>query len=251
MDLFVIFIFSLAWFLAGFVNGISGLGAAMVALPIVFPYIPPQLVVPSTTILIAILCAYMTWAYKQHLRIKAITPIVIAAIPGSILGGALLYYLPVAYIQFIAGTFMLLFVFWHIFIAIAGKSIKIYKENTIGASVDGFFMGLINTSISFGGVVVGIYALFVGWTKEEVFANVSIAIVFGSTISGVVHAANGLYSVELLKYVAIGGPAAIIGFLSASPLTKRINKKVFVNALLFVIAIAGTVCLSRSFKVLL
>ncbi len=44
-----------AWFLAGLVNGISGMGAAMVALPFLTVFMTPQEFVPISCIVVTVI----------------------------------------------------------------------------------------------------------------------------------------------------------------------------------------------------
>ena len=51
----------LAWFLGGFINGVSGMGAAMVALPIVACVLEMSEAVPATCLVAVTLAVYVAW----------------------------------------------------------------------------------------------------------------------------------------------------------------------------------------------
>ena len=57
-----ILIVSIAWFLGGFVNGVSGMGAAMVALPIVAGFMDMSEAVPSSCLVTCIVAGYVAAA---------------------------------------------------------------------------------------------------------------------------------------------------------------------------------------------
>ena len=77
MSTLSLLLFLAAWFLAGFVNGLAGMGAAMVALPLVAALIDPAALVPSTCIVVTALTAYMAWAYWRDFHFADILPLLI------------------------------------------------------------------------------------------------------------------------------------------------------------------------------
>ncbi len=236
------FFFMCAWFISGFVNGLTSFGSAMVVVPLITPFVPPSMLIPLTTIMVVVISSYMILVYRSGINFKALIPITIAALPGAILGGYLLHLISPAAIQLLAGLTMFLYVVWQIL----PKPVKVYSENTPGAVSSGFASGFLNASISMGGPPVAIYSLLVGWKKEEIFSTLSVSIVLNCTIAGMVHACSGLYSTDMLPYLYQAVPAALVGLLCAYPLEKKINKKLFVKIVLIVIGISSLLCLYRA-----
>lgn len=62
-----ILIVSIAWFLGGFVNGVSGMGAAMVALPIVAGFMDMSEAVPSSCLVTCIVAGYVAMDVSPQL----------------------------------------------------------------------------------------------------------------------------------------------------------------------------------------
>ncbi len=231
-----------AWFISGFVNGLTSFGSAMVVLPLITPLVPPHMLVPLTVIMVIIISSYMIVIYRAGINFKALVPITLAALPGAIMGGFLLKIISPASIQLLAGGFMLLYVIWQII----PKPEKVYPENLPSAVVAGFSSGFINSSISMGGPPVAIYSLLVGWKKEEIFSTLSVSIVLNCSMAAAVHATSGLYSKEMLPFLYQAIPAALIGLICAYPIEKKINKKLFVKIVLIIIAISALLCLYRA-----
>ena len=67
----------LAWFLGGFINGVSGMGAAMVALPIVACVLEMSEAVPATCLVAVTLAVYVAWMYRAHSRVAPIIPMLL------------------------------------------------------------------------------------------------------------------------------------------------------------------------------
>ncbi|OUO55275.1 hypothetical protein B5F76_01305 [Desulfovibrio sp. An276] len=236
-----LWLFAFAWFLAGFVNGISGMGAAMVALPIVAGSMNPAILVPATTVCVTIISASTAWVFWRHTRWHALKALLVGAVPGAAAGLGILLILPTSVLQLAAGVIMILFVAWQ-FNHSQGKA----HGDTVPAGLTaGFFAGFVNTSISFGNPPVAIYSLYAGWNQLETLGSMNVYTFFVCLITMAAHASAGLYTMDVFEHALFGGPATILGMMAALPIAKHISQAVFRRILLLVIAAAGVVCLVR------
>lgn len=240
MDIILCFI---AWFLAGLVNGIGGMGAAMVALPFMSFIMTPQQFVPVSCIIVIIVSANMAWNFRDSLRFGSIKALFIGTVPGSVAGLILLKYIPSKVLQFIIGVVLILFVLWQGFFT---KKKGNNKETLAKGITAGFGAGVMNTSISFGNPPIGIYALHLGWGHREAVGTMNLFSTGAYMISCAMQAFGGLYTSDILFYAAIGIPSAMLGILCSLPLVKRIDKEFFRKILLCVIAVSGIVSIFRS-----
>ncbi len=237
-------IFFLAWFAAGFVNGVSGMGAAMVAVPIVASFMPSAVLTPTACIIVTGVSIHMAWNFRKGCRLSSLKTLLIGAIPGSLAGLAILLFIPTRFIQLLTGTVMLLFVLWQC----------IRKENTVKRPEHvgkglfaGFSSGVLNTSIAFGNPPIGVYALHLGWSQMETVGTVNIFSVLAYLVACAVQASAGLYSQDVLMWAALGLPASMLGIVCAMPVARRISLVVFKRILLIVIAAGGFACIWRGF----
>ncbi len=235
-------IFFLAWFAAGFVNGVSGMGAAMVAVPIVVSFMPPPLLTPSACIIVAGLSAHMAWNFKEGCRLASLKNLFIGAIPGSLAGLSILLFIPARFIQLLTGIVMVLFVAWQCM----RKDNTKQRPETLGKSLGtGFASGLLNTSISFGNPPLGVYALHLGWSQMDTVGTVNLFSLLASLVACVMQASAGLYTTEVLTWAAIGLPASMCGIVCSMPVARRIHAVTFKRILLLVIALGGVACVWR------
>lgn len=234
-------IFLCAWLVGGFVNGIAGFGAGMVALPIISSFMPMQIVVPVSSMSGVLICICLGWKYRKYISIKSLIPLAIGTLPGAILGASTLVYVSSETVQFAAGLAMLLFVTWQVI----PKRMEKVPENSILAGTAGGISGFLNASISFGGPPVAIYAVSVGWSKEVTFANLNLALLMNAFMGAGAHAYAGLYSLEVLHYLMWSMPVTLLGVFFSFPIIKKINPILFQKILLTVIAIAGCICIIR------
>ncbi len=232
-----------AWFLAGLVNGISGMGAAMVALPFLSIFMSPQEFVPVACIVVTVISAHMAWNYRYACKVSTIKALFIGTIPGSFVGLGLLIFIAPRLLQFIIGIVLLLFVVWQF----NKKVSQIKNKETLGKGIlAGFCAGVMTTAISFGNPPVGIYTLHLGWGHHESVGTMNMFSTGAYAIACIIQAMGGLYHIEVLQYAALGIPAAIFGILCSIPIARRINAQLFRNILLFVLVISGCVCIIRA-----
>lgn len=240
----VLWLFAFAWFLAGFVNGISGMGAAMVALPIVAGCMPARMLVPATCIMVLVISAGMALIYRKDCRWESLGALFLGALPGSLAGLAVLLVLSTSILQLCAGCLMMAFVLWQF----RHGSMTAHGDSLLTGTTAGFASGFINTSISFGNPPVAIYALYAGWGQRDTMGTMNIFTLGATIITCAAHASAGLYSADVLRCALWGTPAVILGMLLATPLVRYIRGDLFRKILLGIIAAAGFVCIARGIR---
>ena len=230
--------FGLIWFLAGFINGISGMGLALVAVPLLSLFMDIQIVIPLACLLVPLASMMMTWSFRKHCNVKSCIPFIISSIPGAILGTLLLSYVPTLYLQIAMSLFLIFYVLWSLGYK---KSNEEPQENKAIALICGFFSGLSGSSISFAGPPVVIYAIYARWNAKKVLATLGFTLFFISLIAVFTQAAAGLYTKELIPYILIAIPTAAVGILIALPVVKYISQENFRRLLLVIIGISGII----------
>ncbi len=240
--------FLFAWFLAGFINAIAGMGAAMVAVPLVTPFMPPAMLTPVACIIVMVISMHMSWNFRKGCLMGSLKNMLIGAVPGSLVGLAMLVYIPVKSMQLFTGIVMVAFVIWQF----ARKMNTVQRPETLPKSLfAGFCSGVLNTSISFGNPPVGVYALYLGWTPLQTVGTTNIFSIFAYIFACVIQASAGLYTQEVLTWAAMGVPAAMLGIVCAMPVARRINASTFKRVLLVVIACGGLTCMWRGLSITL
>ena len=239
-------LFLAAWFLAGFVNGLAGMGAAMVALPLVAAVLPPADVIPSTCIIIVFLTAYMAWTYWQDYHFADILPLLLGCVPGALLGLVLLLVLSPLVMLLIIGVAMVGFVVWQI----TYKQKQTHAATWHAGLLAGGATGFMNTATSFVNPPIAMYALYVGWNKESTIGNMNVLALASCLITCGVQAIAGLYTPDVLKAAAWAAPISLVGQISATPLLRRINVALFRKIVLVVIACGGVLSIVRSLRIL-
>ena len=231
----------LAWFAGGFISGASGIGGAMIALPIAALFIPIQDVIALSCILNLVMDGMITAMHFRHCKVRALYPLFAGAIPGSIIGLFILQMVPGSMLQGMTGVLLLLFVLWQI-----RGAVKQGGESWIKGGLAGFASGVLGSAISFDGPPVGAYGLYAGWAPRVFLGTLGVFFIIRASLTCVLQAGAGLYTPEVLRYAAYGLPATVLGTLCAFPFVKRINPEPFRKLLQGIIAIAASVCIWRA-----
>nr|WP_321256586.1 sulfite exporter TauE/SafE family protein [uncultured Pseudodesulfovibrio sp.] len=231
-----------AWFVGGFVSGVSGIGGAMVAVPVAAMFIPMHDLIPLSCILNVIMDGCIACMHFRHCRVSALWPMLVGSIPGAIIGLFILQFVSGAILQGAVGALLLYYVYWQQTFHVK----EVHEESWGRGGAAGFGAGLLGTAISFDGPPIGAYGLYVNWKPRVFLGTLGVFFVIRGTMTCVLQASAGLYTPELFDYVIYGVPATILGTFCAFPVVKHINVETFRRVLMAVIVLAGIVCLGRS-----
>ncbi len=234
--------FACIWALAGFVNGISGMGAALMAVPFMTLFMDIQLIVPLSCLMVVVLSSTLAITYRSEFHVKIILPALFCAIPGAFLGTQVLKILSSHVLESIMAVFLIVYVLWSFFHIYTPKE---ERNNAILGGACGFFSGFFGSTISFTGPPLAIYILYTGWKQEKALGALGSALIIITGTTCISHYFAGLYTKEFLHYLLIGIPAGILGMLISFPFIKYITQKTFRKILLLVIGFAGIMCLTR------
>jgi hypothetical protein len=235
------FVFCL-WLVGGFVSGVSGIGGAMVAVPIAALFIPMHELIPLSCILNVVMDGCIACMHFRHCRVSALWPMLAGSLPGAIVGLYILQFVSGAVLQGGVGALLLYYIYWQRTFRVK----KTHNESWPHGSAAGFGAGLLGTAISFDGPPVGAYGLYVGWSPRVFLGTLGVFFVIRGSMTCALQAGAGLYTPAVLDYALYGIPATMLGTLCAFPVVKHINQDMFQRVLLVIIALAGLMCLGRS-----
>ncbi len=251
------YIFIFAWFMAGFIHGIGGTGAAMVAVPIITSLMPAETLIPVTCGIAVFISCHVAWLFREGCVYPTLKTLLVGAVPGSCMGLALLLFIPTYAIQLLTGLVMLFFVFWHVryakhqmcHVKQAKRAERAERAEFATKNImAGGVAGILNTSISFGNPAVGMYTLSLGYSPAQIIGTTNVFSVFGYVLACMTQGMAGLFTQEVLVWVAYGVPASLLGIALASPLARRISSLLFKRILLIILSLGGSMCLWRGLQ---
>lgn len=170
MDGASFFICFAGWTLGGIVNGISGLGAGIFALPIVLLVTDIKTASLITCIICIPLPAILGWQFRHHYRLADLRLLFLGTIPGALLGVALLPRIPARALQMGLGIMLMAHMLWHLLAHRPGP----LRSPLLWGTASGAVAGFIQAVSGLGGPPIGMYAQLAHWDKDRTRGNISL-----------------------------------------------------------------------------
>ena len=191
MDVFFVFLAILAVTIAGLSKGGFGAGATFAATPVLAISVGP---VAAAAILLPILVVtdwFSLRVYWRQWRWSIVWPMMLAGIPGAILGWILFRELNVAWLSIVLGSVTLVLLAYQCFASFIKPSTQATKPSAIGAGWWGGLTGFTSFLMHAGGPPFAVYLLPMKLTKREYQASSVLLFTF-------------LNAIKLLPYFALG-----------------------------------------------
>ncbi len=241
-----LFYTAIAWFFGGLAMGLSGMGAALVTVPVMTLYLDIHFVIILSNVALIHITGLIAWQYRKHSELKNFIPMYISFIPGIAIGTLILYIIPAVYLQIIMSTFLISYVVWSVLKKTSNK-LRSPEQIRKAMYICGFFAGLFGSSISFPGPIFGIFVLYAKYgTKKSLAVMCEGACIFG-ILTSLGYFISGLYTVEMIPYSLIILPTVTIGIFAAKPFIKYITDERFKIMILCVLGFSATIATLRAF----
>lgn len=209
-------------FVAAAVQGVVGLGFAMVSVPILALIDPSLAPVPQLLITLP-LTVTMAWRERTHLAMKGVGWIIAGRFPGAAIGVLLLAVATQTVLEVSIAVIVLIAVS----IIASGLHVRRQPATEFGA---GLFSGVSGLVASIGGPPLALL-----YTRDEgavVRSNLAAVFVIGLTITLLARVVSGNIDWEDVRIAAVLLPALAAGYLASSLLKDRVSQKTVRNAIL-------------------
>lgn len=201
-----IILLCLIFFLASWVQGVTGFGSALVAIPLLSLIIDIKEAVPLCILASLIITTYMAIQLRRHFDKKKIIPLCIGSIPGIVIGSTLLKLVPSDIIKSLLGILLITYALYNIFFTIKQRSIN-YRWGYLA----GFLSGAIGAAFSAGGPPSIIYTTLSNWTKDDIKATLTGFFCFNSYLVAISHLFIGLTTKQVGSYFLFAAPLVLFG----------------------------------------
>ena len=218
-----------AIFAASFVQGLTGFGSGMIALTLLALMWDIQQVVAITAVFSIVLCVYLAWSLREHIRFREIWPMLLGAVIGVPIGVTALTELDPRYIKGSLGIFLLIYALWSLF-SREGTGQKIRR---VWAFPTGLFSGILSGAFNTSGPPVIIYGTERGWVKDRFRATLQGYFLLTTTLSTTGYVTTGLITAESLKLNAMLLPALALGAWGGQRASQYVNPETFRKVVLW------------------
>lgn len=236
MDILICVLLFLVGICSAFIQRVSGFGQGIFAMLFLPHFLPTH--TASAAICSLFSCAtttYNAWKYKKHIAFRVVWPLMAAA----------LITIPIAvrYATKISGqTFQMILgvvlVVLSVYFLVFSKKIRIRPtlwSGLLTGSVSGVLSGLFST----GGPPIVLYLTNAIAGKDIYFATIQFFFCTTSWYSAVVRIMNGILTVDLLGYAAVGLVGCMIGDSLGRRVFDRIDSELLKKIIYIGMIISG------------
>ncbi len=228
MELLVIVI---GWFVGGFVNGLAGFGAAMVAMPIIAPFVDLALAVPGCVIIVLLLNCHVGWTFRKHIEYQYLKEIFFGAIAGAVFSIFVLHYISENTLKIGMGSIIILYALHGLIFTGGGKR----AVNSAWGYLAGILSSSLGMAFGFNGPPLAVFVASCGCPAKAVKGTLAGGFIITGLFIVIAKVSTGLVTVDVLLSAAISAPAVILGskfgIYASSYLSERVYRKILFMAL--------------------
>jgi len=236
----VFFLSGLIFLLAGLIQGLTGFGGGLVAIPLLCLIMDIKLAVPLSILSGLAITTAMAYELRHALDRRKILPLLVGSLPGVFAGTLLLKQADPVVINRLLGLLLL-------GISAVNLTIRPRPLNppVIWGYVAGFFSGAITASVGAGGPPVIIYTTLTDWKKDEIKATLTGFFVLNGYITAAVHGASGVITRATLTTFAATVVFVLLGTYAGSRISGRINRRTYLRIVYLLLMGLGVMMLAR------
>lgn len=221
--------------LASFIQGITGFGFALIAVPLLSFFIP-ELKDITPIIVIYSLLTNIIIAYKsrQNIDFKRIIYLVLFAIIATPIGTYMLICINVKILKIIIGIVITITAFAML------KNFKIrIKNEKISYCLVGILSGFLNGSAGLSGPPVVLFLTNKNVDKDVFRSNLTFFGLATNIFAILLFILQGIINTSVLHFATLYLPALIIGVLLGIKVSAKINEHIFRNITIYLIGLLG------------
>ncbi len=235
--LFVVCIF----FAAGFTQGVTGFGSALVAMPLLLLFLGAKTAVPLCVLNGLIITGFLSIQLKIHLEWRKILPLVLGCLPGIVVGIVVLKNANDDLIRLLLGVMLLGYVSYSFWVKPKERNLHL-----VWAYMAGFATGCIGSAFSAGGPPTIIYTTLTGWNKDAIKATLSGFFFVTAICIATAHALSGFTSVAVLQYFCASGLSVLLGVWAGSKLYARFSRETYLRAVWLLLTIMSFMLIGQA-----
>lgn len=219
---------------AGFIQGLTGFGSALVAIPLLALIIDIKAAVPLCILNGLIITVYLAVQLRRYLDRGKILPLVLGSIPGVFAGVTLLKGVDSSVIRTCIGLLLIIYSLYNLLI-----HPRPLRPARAWGYVAGFLTGAIGAAFSAGGPPTIVYTTLTDWKKEEIKATLSGFFVLNGILTALVHVLTGVSTVTTAGYFAATAPFVLVGTVLGSRVTGKIDRRTYLRIIYGFLIVMG------------
>ncbi|MEM7063866.1 MAG: sulfite exporter TauE/SafE family protein [Cyanobacteria bacterium P01_B01_bin.77] len=221
-------------FVAAFVQGVSGFGFALVAMPILSGVTSIQTAAPLVALTTLtnnlILCIY----YRQSFDRNVIANLLLGSVLGIPIGFLALDYIPTALMLIVLGIVIVTYSLY----SLISPVVPVLKSK-LWAYGAGFLSGILLGSFNLPGPPVILYGSSQRWSQEKFKGNLTSFFWVSVAIVVVGHGFQNRISEEIIRQFLIAIPGFMLGLFLGVVLAKKFDPNIFRRVITVLLLVIG------------
>lgn len=221
--------------LASLIQGITGFGFALIAVPLLSLFIPElRNITPIIVIYSLLTNVIIVYKSRHYIDLKKIIPLIIFGIIATPIGTYILLYVNVSTLKIIIGLIITITAFAML------KNFKIkIKNQGISYGIVGLLSGFLNGSTGLSGPPVVLFLTNQNTDKDVFRANLTFYGIATNIFAIILFIAEGIINTSVINFTILYLPALIIGVFGGIILSAKINETLFKKLTIYLIAFLG------------
>lgn len=215
------------------VQGVTGLGMALVAVPLLFYVLPAEAVPPTSVLICTLLNLTFFCRLRANVAWKLLLPLLIGAAAGVLPGVLLLKWVPASSFKAAAGVTIAALG------CLLGFGVHCPVESPWLRGAVGFVAGVLNGALSTSGPMVAAF-LSAGNVRKDVFrASMAAFFLLTNVATAAVMGWQGLLTRTVLFAAAAAAPVVLAAAFAGLWLAKRVPEGSFRKYVIAVVVFSG------------
>ncbi len=237
-----LFIASLIFFFAVFIQALTGFGLALLAVPFLILLYDPKVVVPVVMIVGAVLSILLFVESYRFMKPKQIFYLALGGIAGLPVGVSILAKADSGALRICIGILIILFAT----LLLLGVRKKFREERLTSVGV-GFISGVFGGMASMVGPPIILFGLNQNWDKQSFRANLIGYNAFILFLSLFFFGRFNLLTGFTIKFSASVLPALLLGFIVGIKLKEKVSQQFFQRLALVIVFVGAILALMSGF----
>ncbi len=227
-------------FIGGFVQGLTGFGVALVALPLMGFFIDIKTAIPLILLLGLVINFTLISQMLKHVDHKKWILLFLLSLPGIPLGICILKYVDSRYIEILVGCVIIFTSIFSMFSTSATKEL-----NKFWACIAGFIAGFLGGCIGATGPPVIIYTSLQPWDKQQIKATMVSFFIFSGIGILICYIYNGLVTKQILMSFGYSVLPLISGVVCGMFIFNKITDTLYKRIIHLLLIVLGLLLLVK------
>lgn len=221
--------------LASFIQGITGFGFALIAVPLLSLFIPEiRNITPIIVIYSFLTNIIIVYKSRHYIDYKKIIPLIIFGLMATPVGTFMLIYIKAKTLKIIIGIVITITALAML------KNFKIkIKNEKVSYGMVGLLSGLLNGSTGLSGPPVVLFLTNQHIDKDVFRSNLTFYGIATNIFAIIIFILEGIINLSVLHFTAFYLPALLIGVLLGIKLSAKINEVIFRKLTIYLISLLG------------